>query len=108
MVYAKPRYSNNNKITLSITYSSDEAVCYVKIIGDIGTTSITNCTVSLTDSNGNEVKSWSNLSSQSTMLICTKTASSVTKGETYTLSVSAYVNRNGSSEHVTDSISKKY
>ena len=108
MVYAKPRYSNNNKITLSITYSSDEAVCYVKIKGDIGTTSITNCTVSLTDSNGNEVKSWSNLSSQSTMLICTKTASSVTKGETYTLSVSAYINRNGSSEHVTDSISKKY
>ena len=108
LVYAEPRYSNNNKITLSITFSENEAVCYAKIKGDTGTTSITNCTISLKDSNGNEVKSWSNLSSKSPMLVCSKTTSNITKGETYTLSVSAYVNRNGSSEYVSDSVSKKY
>ena len=81
---------------------------YAKIKGDTGTTSITNCTISLKDSNGNEVKSWSNLSSKSSMLVCSKTTSNITKGETYTLSVSAYVNRNGSSEYVSDSVSKKY
>ncbi len=42
------------------------------------------------------------------MLVCSKTTSNITKGETYTLSVSAYVNRNGSSEYVSDSVSKKY
>ena len=82
MVYAEPRYSNNNKITLSITFSENEAVCYAKIKGDTGTTSITNCTISLKDSNGNEVKSWSNLSSKSSMLVCSKTTSNITKGET--------------------------
>ena len=42
------------------------------------------------------------------MLVCSKTTSNITKVETYTLSVSAYVNRNGSSEYVSDSVSKKY
>lgn len=108
-VYAQPRYSDNNRIVLSLTFSSSKgATCYGKITGDVGTTSITNCTVTLTDSNGNPIKSWSNLSSAGSTLIFSKTASEVTKGETYTLSVTAEVHRNGSSETVSDSITATY
>lgn len=108
-VSVSARYSDTNTITLSLSYSSEKgATCYGKIIGKSGTTSITNCNFTLTDSDGNEVKSWSNLSATGATLTFSKSASGVTKGETYTLSVSATVNRNGSSENVSDSISRTY
>lgn len=107
-VFAEPRYSDTHKITLSLTYSASGAECYARITGSAGTTSISNCTVTLTDSKGNMVKSWTNLSATGTTLTISKTASGVTKGETYTLSVTATVNRNGSSETVSDSVSKTY
>ena len=108
-VYAQPRYSDNHRITLSLTFSSSKgATCYGKITGAAGTTSITNCTVTLTDGDGNQVKSWNNLSATGTTLIFSKTASGVTQGETYTLSVTATVYRNGSSETVSDSVTATY
>lgn len=108
-VCAQPRYSDNNRIILSLTFSASKgATCYGKITGDSGTTSITNCTVTLSDSDGNIVKSWSNLSSTGATLIFSKTATKVTKGESYTLSVTANVHRNGSSEIVSDSITATY
>lgn len=105
---AQARYSDNNNITLKLTYSSSGADCYAKIIGDIGTTSITNCTISLTDTNGNVVAVWGNLSSTGGILIASKTATGVTKGKTYILSISATVNRNGVHEVVSDSLTKTY
>ncbi len=105
-VSAEPRYSDNNTITLSLSYTSSGASCYARIKGGTGTTSITNCTVKLTDSNGNVVKSWTGLSATGTSLVFSKTATGVTKGETYTLSVSATVNTSNSNERVSDSISK--
>lgn len=107
-VSAEPRYSDNCSITLKLTYSSSGASCYARIKGNTGTTSISNCNVTLTDSSGDTVKSWTNLSANGTTLIFSKTASGVTKGETYTLSVTATVKRNGSSETVSDSVTRTY
>ena len=73
-----------------------------------GTTGISNCTITLTDSNGSVVKSWKNLSATGSTLTFLKTVSGVTKGETYTLSVTATVKTNGSSENVSDSVTKTY
>lgn len=107
-VSAEPRYSDNSTITLGLSYSLSGASCYARIKGSTGTTSISNCTVTLTDSKGSVVKSWTNLSATGTTLTFSKTASGVTKGESYTLSVTATVNRNGSSENVSDSVTKTY
>lgn len=104
----QPRYSDTSSITLSLSFSSSGAVCYGKITGASGATSVSNCTATLTDSKGNVVKSWTNLSSSSSTLVFSKTASNVKKGETYTLSVTATVKRNSSSEFVSDTISKTY
>lgn len=107
-VSAEPRYSDNSTITLGLSYSLSGASCYARIKGSAGTTSISNCTVTLTDGKGSVVKSWTNLSATGTTLSISKTVSGVTKGETYTLSITATINRNGSSETVYDSISKTY
>lgn len=107
-VSAEPRYSDNCTITLGLTYSSSGASCYAKIKGSAGTTGISNCTLSLEDSSGNVVKSWTNLSVSGSILSVSKTTSSVVKGETYTLSITATVTRNGTSETVSDSITKTY
>lgn len=98
------RYSNNHRITISL----DGTSCYAKILGSVGTTSITNGKLVLEDDNGNEVDSWSDLSSYGSTLIVSKTASGMVSGETYTLTISAYVNRNGSSEYVSESITATY
>jgi hypothetical protein len=104
----QPYYLDTNKTQITLSFSSGKATCSGTITGKTGTTSISDCTVTLTDSKGNVVKSWSNLSSSGTILAFTKTSSGVTKGETYTLSVKATVNRNGSSETVSDSVSNTY
>lgn len=107
-VFAEPRYSDSSSITLSLSYSSSGASCYARIKGSTGTSGISDCTVTLTDSKGNVVKSWTNLSATGTTLTFSRTASGVTKGETYTLSITATVKRNGSSETVSDSVTKTY
>lgn len=107
-VAAEPRYSDNCTITQNLSFSSSEASCYTRIKGKTGTTGISNCTITLTDSNGGVVKSWKNLSATGSTLTFLKTVSGVTKGETYTLSVTATVKTNGSSEEVSDSITKTY
>lgn len=104
----QPYYTDTNMTKITLSFSSDKATCSGTITGKSGTTSITNCTVKLTDSDGNIVKSWTNLSTTGTTLTFSKTATGVTKGKTYTLTVSATVNTSNSNERVSDSISKKY
>lgn len=101
-------YSDDNQITCSLSFSSNKASCFVEIIGAQGTTSISDCTVTLTDSKGNEVKSWSGLSAIGSKLTVSKSATGVVKGEKYTLSVTATVHRNGSTETVSDSFTATY
>ena len=105
---AQPCYTDTNRTKITLSFSSGKATCSGTIIGKSGTNSITNCAVTLTASNGDVIASWNNLSSTGTILAFTKTTSDITKGETYTLSVIATVNRNGSSETVSDSVSKTY
>ncbi len=104
----QPCYSDTNPTKLSLSFSSGKATCSVMITGKSGTTSITNCTMTLTDDNGTVIASWSNLSSSGDSLSSIKKASGVTKGKTYTLSVTATINRNGSSENVSDSVTRTY
>ena len=107
-VSAQPRLSDTDSVSLSLTFVSGDAICSGSVIGGTGTTSITNCTVTLKDSSGTVVDSWSNLSSNSKTLPFSKTSKGVTKGVKYTLSVSATVNRNGKAEPVSNSVSATY
>ena len=106
--FAQMDYSDVHKINFRLSFNSNSASCYVEIKGATGTTSISDCIVTLTDSSGNEVKSWGGLSGTGSKLIVSKTASGVEQGKTYTLSVTATVHRNGESETVSDSFTRTY
>lgn len=103
----EPRMSDTTKITVQLTYSGTTAYCTGIVTGADGTTSITDGHLVLTDSGGTIVAEWENLSSNSKKLTVSKSASDLTKGETYTLTFSAKVNRNGRTEDVSNYVSKK-
>ncbi len=98
----QPRYNDSHLVYLNVTFSSTKASCTGKITGANGTEKITDCTVTLTDSKGNEIGSWENLSSLGSTLIFSKTAYGVEKGKTYTITITADVHRNGSVETLSD------
>ncbi|MCM1060988.1 MAG: hypothetical protein NC452_11960 [Eubacterium sp.] len=104
---AEPRYSDTNSITVTLVFSSTTAYCDAKVTGADGTTSITNGHLVLTDSRGNVAAEWKDLSATGKKLTLSETVSGLTKGETYTLTFSAKVNRNGRSEDVSNYVSKK-
>ncbi len=101
----EPRYSDASETILRINFDGTTAICTGKIIGAIGTTSITDFTMALKDSNNKEIFKLENLSSGSIMSV-EQTAYNLVRGETYTLTVSAKVHRNGNIENVSESVSK--
>lgn len=103
----EPRMSDTNKVTVQLVYSGTTAYCDATVIGADGTTSITDGHMVLTDSSGNIAAEWTDISATGKILTVSKTASGLTKGETYTLTFSAKVNRNGRSENVGNYVSKK-
>lgn len=107
-VYALLDYDTNTEIALTLNFSSNGASCYSKISGGNSVTEITDGTLTLTDSNGNVVQKWENLSSRSSILILSKTAKNVTKGETYTLTITVTVKTSSSSESITESVTRTY
>lgn len=107
-VYAQLDYDTNTSIILTLGFSSNGASCYANIDGDNSATAITDGTLTLTDSSGTVVEKWENLSSPSSILIVSKTAKGVTAGNTYTLTITATVKTNHSSESVTKSITRSY
>lgn len=102
-----PRLSDTNNVSVLLVFSGTTAYCDAKVTGADGTTSITNGHLVLTDSKGNVVADWNNLSSNSDKFTVSKVASNLLKGETYTLTFSAKVNRNGGTENVSHYVSKK-
>ncbi len=88
-------------------FNVSTAYCDAIVTGADGTTSITDGHLVLTDSKRTEVAEWTDLSSSSKKLTVSKSVSGLTKGETYTLTFSATVNRNGRSEDVSNYVSKK-
>ncbi|MCC8042900.1 MAG: Ig-like domain-containing protein [Oscillospiraceae bacterium] len=102
-----PRMSDTSSVSVTLTFSGTTAYCDAKVTGADGTTSITDGHLVLTDSDGTVVGEWENLSSSSKRLTVSKSVSGLTKNETYTLTLSAKVNRNVSSEYVGNYISKK-
>ena len=107
-VHAQLYYDTNTKITLTLSFSSDGASCYAKVSGGNGVTEITDGTLVLTDASGTVVKKYENLSSPSSMLTVSKTATGVTQGETYTLTITVTVKTSTSSETITKSITRTY
>ena len=105
---ASPQYSETHSITLKLSFSSGSADCTEKIVGGYGTTKISNCTTTLTDSKGNLKGEWKNLPATGSTLSFTKTAYDIAVGDTYTLAVSADVTRNGKIESVSESIIETY
>lgn len=102
----EPRYSDTHSLRISLSFSGTSANCVADLIGAKGTTSISDGHLILTDSNGNVKGDWENLSSNTGTLYVSKSVSGLTKGETYTLTLSANVKRNGNTEYVSDSNSK--
>lgn len=102
----EPRYSDTNFVDVQLRISGTTAYCTLSVTGANGTKSITDGQLTLTDSKGNIVGDWSDLPSNSDTLFVSKTATGLTKGETYTLSFSANVNRNGKAEPVSGSSTK--
>ena len=107
-VYAQKDYSDANMIKADMSFSNDVIYVNVTITGAVDIRSIDDCSITITDSSGDFYKSWDNLSSQNRMLVITKTASGVTKGETYNVTVTATFNRVADSETVTETFTKKY
>ncbi|MDE6851745.1 MAG: hypothetical protein K2J67_04560 [Lachnospiraceae bacterium] len=99
----EPRYSDTHSVTVRLMFDGTTAVCEAEVEGATGTTSITNGHLTLKDSRGNVVGDWSNKKSYTTSLSISESVSGLTKGETYTLSFSANVNRNGKAEPVSGS-----
>lgn len=98
----EPRYSDTHSLKISLAFSGTTAYCTVNLTGASNTDSITEGHLILTDSAGNPVGDWPNLKSNNSKLVVTKSVSGLTKGEIYTLYFSAYVNRNGNSEFISD------
>lgn len=103
----EPRMSDTSSVTVRLTFSGTTAYCYASVTGAEGTTSITDGHLVLTDSSGTVVGEWENLSSNGKKLTVSKSVSGLTEGETYTLTFSAKVNRNGRSENVGNYVSDK-
>lgn len=79
----QPYYSDTNRTQITLSFSSGKAICSGTIIGKKDTKSISDCTITLSDSNGNIVSSWSDLTSSGNILNFYKSSSNITKGETY-------------------------
>ncbi len=99
----EPRYSDTNSVTVGLGFRGTTANCSVKIFGADGTTSISDINITLKDSSGNVAAEWLNLSSTGDRFTFFEIVTNLTKGEKYTLSVTANVNRNGKAEPVSDS-----
>ena len=100
---------STNTYTLSLTFSGTTATCGLTINGASGTTKIDNCTVTLTDdSNGAVVAEWTNLSATGARLFFSRNASPVVRGRIYTLSFSATIHRNGTTQPISGSITRTY
>lgn len=99
----EPRFSETNSITVRLGFNGTTANCDVTIFGADGTTSIDSVNIYLKDSRNNVKGKWLDLSSPSGFFTFSDSVSNLTKGETYTLSVSAKVHRNGNNEDVSDS-----
>lgn len=106
-VSAEPRYTDTNSVSVTLTFSGTTAYCDATVTGADGTTSITDGHLVLTDSSGTVVDERKDLSSNGKKLTVSMTVSGLTKGETYTLTFSANVNRNGRSEYVSKPVSKE-
>lgn len=102
----EPQYSDTHSLIIQLSISDTTAYCTVNLTGAYGTKNITDGHLTLTDSHGTPVGYWSNLESDNSKLVVMKSVSGLTKGETYTLSFYAYVNRNGNAEYVSDSKTK--
>lgn len=103
---AEPRYSDTHSLYVSLTFNGTTANCVADLIGANGTMSISDGHLILTDSKGNVKGDWTKLSSNGKTLFVKKSVTGLTKGETYTLTFSANVNRNGNTEPVSGDKSK--
>lgn len=102
----QPRYLFTKSITTNLSFSGTTANCSIKIYGSTSVKSITEVNITLTDSNGNPVGEWNNLSSTGQDFSFFDTVPNLVKEEQYTLSFTAKVNTNNGSETVSGSNSK--
>lgn len=96
----EPRYLGTHSATVKLVFSGTTASCDVRITGADGTTSITDVNITLKDSKNNTVGEWRNLSSPNNRFTFYDTVTNLTKGETYTLSFTATINKDLGTESI--------
>ena len=87
----KPRYSETSSISFGLRFNSDTAYCSITVISNNSTIPIVNGEVTLRDSSGTVLATWSNLYASDGVLNFYELYTPVTKGETYTLKITASV-----------------
>lgn len=102
----EPRFSDTHSVIILLSISNTTATCQVEVEGANGTTSIKDGCLILKDSKENIIGNWTNLSSSGSTMSVSKTVENLVKGETYTLTFSANVIRNGRTEPISGSKSK--
>lgn len=104
----KPRYSETGSISMSLRFDSDIAYCSVIVMSNNRSIPIVNGEVTLTDSSGNVVAIWSNLYASDGILNFYGRHTPVTKGETYTLKITASVVGKTRVEHISETYTNTY
>ena len=104
----KPMYSQTGSISMSLRFDSDTAYCSITVMSNDRSIPIVNGEVTLTDSSGNVVATWSNLYASNGYLDFYKKHSPVTKGETYTLKITATVVGKYSTEKISEEYTNTY
>lgn len=104
----KPRYSETSSVSMSLRFNSNIAYCSVTVISNDSNIPIVNGEVTLTDSRGNVVATWSNLYASNGVLDFYGRHTPVTKGETYTMTITASVVGKTRVEHISESYTNTY
>ncbi len=79
----EPRYSDTTYSLVRLYFIGTTANCSVSILGAEGVTSITNVNITVSDSKGNPVGSWNNLSSTGQDFTFFNTVTDLNKGANY-------------------------
>ena len=104
----KPMYSQTGSISMSLRFNSGTAHCSVTVLSNDRSIPIVNGEVTLTDSSGTVLATWSNLYASDGILTFYKTYSPVEKGETYTMTIKATVVGKYSTEKISEEYTNTY
>ena len=104
----KPRYSETSYMSMDLTFESGTAHCGVTMRTNNTNIPIVNGKVTLEDSSGNVLATWDNLYASDGYLNFYEMYSPVTKGESYTMTITATVVGKTRVEYISEPFTRTY